>query len=191
MREFNGTEKNHVLVLLSGGIDSASCAHFYKSHGYTVRALFVDYGQKALPMEAKAVSEICSHLELPLKRVSINGVQKKTAGEILGRNAGLLFIALMEFQEKTGLISIGIHSGTCYYDCSYDFISRMQTIFENYSNGCIKISVPFLYWNKTDIFNYFQQSGIPIEFTYSCENGKSQPCGSCLSCKDIERFYAR
>ena len=146
----------NVLVLLSGGIDSVSCAHFYKSRGYSVGALFIDYGQKAAIIEADASIKLVKHLLLPLKRISLTGTRNKIHGEILGRNAFLLFVALMEFQQKSGLIGIGLHSGTPYYDCSEDFVNRMQSFFDCYTDGCIKIGAPFLTWSKGDIFEYFR-----------------------------------
>jgi len=183
-------ESVNVLVLLSGGIDSASCAQFYKCQGYSVEALFIDYGQKAAIKEADAALKIAKHLILPLKRISLTGTRDKIHGEILGRNAFFLFIALMEFHQKSGLIGIGLHSGTPYYDCSENFANRMQRLFECYTDGCIKIGTPFLTWNKGDIFDYFSHTGIPSHLTYSCERGVQQPCGMCLSCKDLERYYA-
>ncbi len=179
------------MVLLSGGIDSASCAHFYKNRGYSVETLFIDYGQKASKKEAEAASRVAKHLELPLKVISLNGTSGKIHGELLGRNAFFLFIALMEFQHKTGLIGIGLHVGTPYYDCSEDFINRVQIVFDNYTDGCINIGAPFLTWKKNEVFDYFKNTNIPIKLTYSCEIGVEQPCNICLSCKDLVRFYAR
>ncbi len=183
-------ESVNVLVLFSGGIDSAACAHFYKSLGYSVEALFIDYGQKAVTKEADAAFKIASQLILPIKRISLSGTRDKIHGEILGRNAFILFIALMEFQHNSGLIGIGLHSGTPYYDCTDNFVNRMQRLFECHTGGCIKIGTPFLTWTKVDIFNYFSHTGIPFHLTYSCERGEQQPCGVCLSCKDLERFHA-
>ena len=40
-----------VLVLLSGGIDSAGCLAFYVDMGRPVTAMFVDYGQLASNQE--------------------------------------------------------------------------------------------------------------------------------------------
>lgn len=187
----SNNKNSNILVLLSGGIDSASCAHFYKTREYSVETLFIDYGQKALTKEAEAASKIAKHLELPIKKISLKGTRDKIHGEILGRNAFFLFVALMEFQSKSGLIGIGLHSGMPYYDCSEDFINSMQVFFENYTDGCIKIGTPFLTWSKSDIFDYFSQTEIPYQLTYSCERGVQQPCNICLSCKDLERFYAR
>jgi 7-cyano-7-deazaguanine synthase len=183
-------EKTNVLVLLSGGIDSASCAHFYKTQGFPVETLFIDYGQKSLEKEADASKRIAKQLSLPFSRISLTESRRKTHGELIGRNAFFLFSALMEFRKKSGIIGIGLHSGTPYYDCSEDFVNKTQGIFDNYTNGCIKIGTPFLTWNKMEVFDYFKLTGIPSVMTYSCEIGESQPCGICRSCKDLEAFYA-
>ena len=43
----NSKEKRGVIILLSGGIDSAACLHYYLKEKFSVRALFVNYGQAA------------------------------------------------------------------------------------------------------------------------------------------------
>ena len=66
-----------VLVLLSGGIDSAACAQFYKRQGYSVKTLFIDYGQQAALKEAEAALKISKHLALPLNKLSLKDANNK------------------------------------------------------------------------------------------------------------------
>ena len=47
-----------VTVLFSGGIDSASCIHFFKTKGCEVRGIFVDFGQAAARRENEAVNRL-------------------------------------------------------------------------------------------------------------------------------------
>ena len=62
-------ESSHVLVLLSGGIDSSACVPYYLSQGVIVSGLFVEYGPAAAELERKArpvqkkysCSELCLH----------------------------------------------------------------------------------------------------------------------------------
>ena len=176
-----------VLVLLSGGIDSTACAYFYKSQGFSVETLFINYGQAAIEKEVIAAQQIAATLAVPHNTITLGRrVTKAFKGEIIGRNAFFLFAALMEFQGKSGIIGIGIHSGTPYYDCSVEFVQKIQETFDGYTEGCVRIGVPFIEWSKTDVWKYFLNSGIPSELTYSCELGLPQPCGKCLSCKDLE-----
>jgi 7-cyano-7-deazaguanine synthase len=184
------SKKRDALVLLSGGIDSTACAEFYLSKRYSVSSLYLDYGQVAAAKEASAAKAISSHYNIPLKIVSCKGLGPWTKGPILGRNAFFLQTALMCFRGESGIIAIGIHSGTAYRDCTDGFVKAMQSTFDLYADGLISIGAPFIRWMKKDIWEYSKKKNVPVHLTYSCELGRKQPCGECLSCKDLEILYA-
>jgi len=179
-----------VTVLFSGGIDSTACLQFYLSKHFSVQALFVDYGQIAMKCELKSAKQISLHYDIPLKIITCQNVRQKGSGVIHGRNAFLLFIALMELNHSKGLLGLGIHSRTNYSDCSKNFLIKSQELFDIYTDGQVKISAPFLSWAKSDIWNYCLKEHVPINLTYSCEVGNPQPCGACLSCLDLEALRA-
>src|SRR5579884_288783 len=75
-----------VLVLLSGGLDSAACMTFYRSQGYDVSGLFVAYGQSALRQELIAARRIAKHARVPLAIIQISGLGPFGAGFVPARN---------------------------------------------------------------------------------------------------------
>lgn len=184
----NRLKGSAVTVLLSGGIDSTACLAFYLSQKHTTDALFIEYGQASINQELRAAQSISRHYRIQLHRIKVAGVTQKGGGLIVGRNAFLLGLALMEFRRETGLIAIGIHAGTNYADCSRPFVRRMQAIFDCCASGRIRIAAPFLAWSKRDILAFAAGRSVPIHMTYSCERGATQPCGSCLSCSDLEKL---
>jgi 7-cyano-7-deazaguanine synthase len=186
----NGAIAGNVYVLLSGGIDSAACVAFYLEQGFSVQGIFIDYGQVAAQREADAAKAIARHFNILFDRVAWSGLHKKGAGLICGRNAFLLIAALMELPECAGILALGIHSGTEYIDCTPAFVQKMQSILDIYTQGRIQIGAPFLKWAKQEIWKYCKYRGVPLELTYSCEYGIDQPCGKCLSCRDLEVLYA-
>ena len=175
---------NDAIVLLSGGIDSAACAWFLRDHGHSVRGLFVDYGQRAAPLEKNSAEALSKVLEIALDCVSLTSPVEFGAGETPGRNAFLVFTALLTSRLHSGVIAVGIHSGTPYYDCSTAFVQSIDRLLAEHTDGRIRLSTPFITWNKKNIFDYYTTSGLPIELTYSCENGQTSTCGICLSCLD-------
>jgi len=177
------------VLLLSGGLDSTACLDFLINKNYNVSPLYIDYGQVSNKREKSSAIKICNYYKLDLKVINISELPKYS-GEIIGRNALLLIMALMINNDFNGLVSIGIHSGTSYRDCSAAFISSMQKIFDIYSDGKIQLYVPFLHWTKDEIWSYSLNNKIPINLTYSCELGLNQPCGKCISCSDLIRLYA-
>jgi 7-cyano-7-deazaguanine synthase len=181
--------KNYVLILASGGIDSTACIRFYKKLKFEVEAIFVDYGQASHKEEYRSIKLIAKFYKIDLKRIIVKNIQSFKGTVIPGRNAFLYFTALMNFPKPHGIIASGIHSGTNYYDCSDEFTKAIEHICEKYSQGTIKIGVPFLNFNKKEIFDYCNIEKVPLNLTYSCELGKKQPCTKCDSCKDIQLLY--
>jgi 7-cyano-7-deazaguanine synthase len=186
------TGQNHsakVLVLASGGIDSSACISFYISHGAAVEALFIDYGQLSKTNEENAVFNIAAHFQIKLRVVRCN-LGEFGAGVILGRNGFFLNAALVAAGTSCGVVAVGIHAGTSYADCSPSFVREMQKVFDLQTDGLVQIGAPFLNWEKLKIWHYCKTNAVPVELTYSCENGQSQPCDHCLSCTDLKCFYA-
>ncbi len=175
-------------VLLSGGIDSASCAHLLQAQGFNVRGLFADFGQAAASMERQAIQAIGAKLEIEVETISASASTQFGTGELVGRNSFLIFSAILLGGCQDGLVVLGIHSGTSYFDCSPAFINRIDPLVRECSNGKIAVSSPFLTWSKSDVYSYFRTSGIPLALTYSCEAGTSPPCGTCASCGDRAQF---
>lgn len=174
------------IILVSGGLDSAACIDFYKRQGLTVSGLHISYEQPAAKQEVIAATTIAQHYKIPLTFVRLAGGRPKSDGEISGRNALLVFTALMEIEAFSAILALGIHSGTPYYDCSSNFLAAAQTIVDGQCDGRIRIVAPFIEWTKKEIWDYCIEHRVPVDLTYSCERGLDHPCGTCLSCRDME-----
>ncbi len=176
--------KKNVMVLASGGIDSTACIHYYLSLDFKVKAFFVNYDQPAFNQEYKSVRKIASYYKIELSSATCHFPNTFFTGEILGRNGFLILTTIMANPGFSGLISLGIHSDTLYYDCTPAFVSDMNKIVEAYSDGRVKLNTPFLTWKKGMIYEYCKNENIPVNLTYSCESNEIKPCGKCLSCLD-------
>lgn len=179
-----------VCVLSSGGIDSSACIHFYLQGGYKVSPLFANYGQPAAQAELRSVKAISTFYGLSLRTVMLTGVKIPRAGEIFGRNTFLLSVALMGCRSGINLISLGIHSGTRYYDCSQAFAATCESLLSGYTDGRVRLGIPFGSWDKKQVWSYCCQHTVPTDLTWSCEASNRHPCGKCLSCRDKEALVA-
>jgi len=177
-------------VLFSGGIDSSACIYFYKKNGFKVKGLFVNYGQKAIKQEASSVKALSKYFKIQVDIIEITtNLLIASNGIIQGRNNLLISIALMNFPYSNGVISLGVHSGTHFPDCSTEFIQQAQRIIDFYSDGNIVIDCPFINMTKLDIYKFCLKNELPLNLTYSCELGEKQPCGKCSTCKDLNAIY--
>lgn len=189
LNDHNNSEYK-VFVLLSGGIDSTACVQFYKNQGLDVQSIFIDYGQKSANNEKKSARAVARYYKTQIIFINSGTKVEDLSGVILGRNASLLFTVFMHQQLTKGILALGIHSGTDYPDSTPIFTKHIQSIFDLYTNGKVKIGTPFLKWSKGDIWEYLKAENAPINLTYSCELGLEQPCGNCISCSDLETLYA-
>jgi 7-cyano-7-deazaguanine synthase len=175
-------------VLFSGGVDSTSCIHLLQDIGYEVAAVFVDFGQPAAKIEKRTVANLCRRLSIPITVLKSSGSASFGTGELTGRNAFLIFSTLLLGGCRDGLLVIGVHAGTSYYDCSPTFVNSIDQLVRECTNGRVAVSAPLLNWTKGEIYHYFAKTELSLSETYSCEAGNSQPCDSCASCRDRARF---
>jgi 7-cyano-7-deazaguanine synthase len=171
-------------VLLSGGLDSAACAHHLSSQNMNVEGLFVDFGQPSREAEAHAVSALAACLGIRVRTLVMQGLNGFGPGELIGRNAFLISAALFSDGARPRIIALGIHAGTPYYDCSDAFLRSMKRLAEEETDGQVSVVAPFINWQKSAVFEYFCSAGLPVDQTYSCEAGTQPPCGECASCRD-------
>jgi 7-cyano-7-deazaguanine synthase len=171
-------------VLLSGGIDSAACARYLQDEGFRVSCVFIEYGQAAAGPERRAVTAVAELLRSNLSIISISSKRHFGAGEIVGRNAFLALAALTLCEVKSGVLALGIHAGTPYYDCGPAFLLSIDRVVAEYTDGCMRVVAPFISWTKQNTFDYYVRAGLPTTITYSCEAGTEPPCGACASCRD-------
>jgi 7-cyano-7-deazaguanine synthase len=171
-------------VLLSGGVDSACllalCA---EQEQRDVEALFVDYGQAAAQPEHEAATAVAEAFGAKLRHAQVN-IGPIVEGEIPGRNALLVHLALAMAGPVPATIMLGIHAGTPYVDCSSAFVKAMQLSLDVHRNGTLQLAAPFVTWSKTEVYAYAHAMSVPLELTYSCEVGELPPCETCPSCRD-------
>jgi 7-cyano-7-deazaguanine synthase len=172
------------IVLLSGGLDSAACSHLLGQAGWSVRGLFLAYGQAAAEPERWAARDVATHLGIDLSEVTVTGGAGFAAGELIGRNAFFVFTALLTERIARGGIVLGVHAGTPYYDCSPTFVNATDRLVAEYTDGRVRLLAPLLAWSKADVLAYCRKTGIPPALTYSCEAGTVPVCGRCASCRD-------
>lgn len=192
------------VVLLSGGLDSATALYFARSKGYKCFGLIFDYGQLHKKEIARAVNLAkrsgCTYrilkINFPWKGSALLDRRVKVpfkltpgipATYVPARNIIFLSFAL-SFAEtiQAGAIFIGAHAQdySGYPDCRPEFFKSFIKMAKTGTIGGNKIEIltPLLNKNKSQIIRLGQSLGVPFELTWSCYRGKNYPCGECDSC---------
>jgi 7-cyano-7-deazaguanine synthase len=196
------------VVLLSGGLDSSTLAYYIKNLGYIVYAISFDYGQKNI-RELDASKEIGKLLDVKEHKIikidlkSIGGSALTSDMDIPemskedipptyvpARNTIFLSIALAYAEViDAEIVFFGAncidYSG--YPDCRPEYISAFNNLVKlatkkGIEGKTIKIEAPFLFYSKKDIVSLALKLNVPIEKTWSCYNGGTEPCKYCASC---------
>jgi 7-cyano-7-deazaguanine synthase len=206
------TERKRAVVLLSGGLDSATALAVARAEGYDCYALSLDYGQRHIAElnAAHRVAEslgVLEHKILPIDLTSIGGsaltdtsiAVPEDGGEgipvtyVPARNTIFLSLAL-GWAEVLGAhdLFVGVnavdYSG--YPDCRPEYIAA----FERLANLATKAGVegtrfhvhaPLIELTKAQIIALGTKLGVDYGLTVSCYQADEQgrACGHCDSCR--------
>ncbi|HTZ11099.1 MAG TPA: 7-cyano-7-deazaguanine synthase QueC [Candidatus Margulisiibacteriota bacterium] len=202
--------KGLAVVLLSGGLDSATALYLARSRGLKCFCLIFDYGQrhKREIESAKRIAKAAGcnfkviKLHFPWKGSSlldklekISLVVESSAGKIPatyvpGRNIIFLSIAF-SCAEAMGAdaVYIGAHAQdySGYPDCRPQFYRALKKVIETGTKAGvekrgIKVETPLIDKGKGEIIRMALELGVPLELTWSCYKGGKIPCASCDSC---------
>lgn len=200
------------VVLLSGGMDSATCCYEAKAAAYQLYALTVNYGQRsqreleaaqAVAHAAGAVEHRLYNMDLTLwggsaltdasLEIPSQGVDTATIPitYVPARNTILLSLAL-SWAEVLGAeaIYIGVndldYSG--YPDCRPEFIAAFQNVINLATRATVQgnsicIQTPLQRLSKVDIVRRALALAVPLDLTWSCYKDGDKPCGVCDSCR--------
>jgi 7-cyano-7-deazaguanine synthase len=190
--------RQKAIVLLSGGLDSATCLAIAHNQNYALHTLTFDYGQRhgVEVQSAQALAEhyqVVSHTVFPLALRMIGGsaltsnehVPKKRdlrSNEIPityvpARNTVFLSIALALAEVKEcDAIFIGVnaidYSG--YPDCRPEFIRAFEDLAAIAtkagvnSSRKLKIHTPLINYSKAEIVVEAARLNVPFALTWSC-----------------------
>jgi 7-cyano-7-deazaguanine synthase len=211
MSEQSMSDKRAV-ILLSGGLDSATVVAMAKADGFDCYTMSFDYGQRhrAELQAAERVASDMGVIEHKVIGLDLNGIGgsaltdssiavPETAGEgipvtyVPARNTVFLSLAL-GWAEVLGArdIFIGVnavdYSG--YPDCRPEFVEA----FERMANLATKAGVegqgftiraPLQMLSKADIVKAGTRLGVDYALTVSCYQADEQgrACGKCDSCR--------
>ncbi len=210
------------VVLLSGGLDSATTLYFAKSKGYHCFCLIFDYGQRHR-RELVSAKIIAEQVHCKWQIVKFNLPWKGSAlldrniviprhlkisscpipsTYVPGRNIIFLSFAL-SFAEtlKAQAIFIGANAldFSGYPDCRRKFYQAFEKVIgvgtkagvesKSRNKRAIRVVTPLIDKSKATIIKLGVRLGVPYQFTWSCYQGRRNPCRRCDSCLLREKGF--
>jgi 7-cyano-7-deazaguanine synthase len=202
----------HAVVLLSGGLDSATALAVARRDGYVCHALSVDYGQRhSVELEAahRVAAQIGAHEhrvihldigqfggsaltdpEIPVPVAPAAGIPLTY---VPARNTIMLSLALGWAEVlDADAIYLGVnavdYSG--YPDCRPVFIDAFQKLADVATRRAVEgrpilVRAPLLHLSKAEIIRLGRDLGVDYGLTVSCyqADADGRACGVCDSCR--------
>jgi 7-cyano-7-deazaguanine synthase len=202
-----------VVLLLSGGLDSATCLAMASNAGARVLALTIDYNQRhrrelAAADALAAHYRVERHIRLPLDLRGFGGsaltadIDVPKEGVLPGipityvpaRNTIFLSVALGWAEAAGGsdlLIGVNALDYSGYPDCRPVFVSAFETMANLATKAGVegtaryRVHTPLLHLSKAGIVEAAARAGLDMGMTWSCYDPTPDGlhCGRCDSCR--------
>jgi 7-cyano-7-deazaguanine synthase len=202
----------HAVVLLSGGLDSATALAIAREQGFACHALSVDYGQRhAAELDAaRRVARAGGACEHRVMRVDLAGIGGSALTDrmiavpespsegipvtyVPARNTIMLALALA-WVEVLGardlFIGVNVLDSSGYPDCRPEFIESFRRLAAlatraGVEGGPCRIHTPLIEWNKAEIIRAGTRLGVDYAQTVSCyqADAEGRACGRCDACR--------
>lgn len=195
---------NRALVLLSGGLDSATCLYWAKTRFSEVFAITFNYSGR-IEREKRAASKLADssgvskliEVDLPFVMEAsdyFRGKNRRIDGRLVSyipaRN--MMFYSIAAYHaEFLGVKTIvgghNLHDAEFFRDASKKYMDKMNELFKRGSLLCngnpYKIILPLARKTRIQVVRLALKLKAPIELTWSCHNEGAAHCGVCYACR--------
>lgn len=204
------TDSQRAVILVSGGMDSATAVYEAMDRGYEPYFFHTSYGQETESKERECAEALADHvgaadfLHVETRHLARIGASSLTDDEIEVqeaaldsdeipssyvpfRNANLLSMATSYAEANDcSAIFIGAHSEdfSGYPDCRPAFFEAFQQVIDvgTKPETDIELVAPFVDWSKTEIAERGLELDVPYDLTWSCYQAVEPACGTCDAC---------
>lgn len=200
------------VILLSGGLDSATVLALARQQNFACYALSVDYGQRhhAELAAARRVAQALGAAEQRVISIDLTGFggsaltdasiavpEQPTQGIPLtyvpARNTIMLSLALAwaeVLQAQDIFIGVNAVDYSGYPDCRPEYIKAFERMANLATRAAVEgkrltLHAPLLHLSKAGIIKRGAQLGVDYSLTVSCyqADGEGRACGVCDSCR--------
>ncbi len=200
------------VVLLSGGLDSATALAIARDDGFDCHALSFDYGQRheAELAAAGRVAAALGAVEHRLMKIDFGGIggsaltdpdiavpEESTEGipvtYVPARNTVFLALSLgwVEVLEARDIfIGVNAVDYSGYPDCRPEFIAAFEELASLATKAGVegtqfRIHAPLIHLSKAEIIRKGTKLGVDYSLTVSCYQADAQggACGVCDACR--------
>lgn len=185
------------VLLLSGGVESATLLHQHRAED--LRAVFIDYGQRAARAERAAAQWQCRAAGVGLVDLDMRAVgdafragqSQKWHVPLPHRNLVALSLGLSyatQVQARVLYLALNADDALAYPSASREFVTAFQATAR--ALGEVSLATPYAAFSKAQVIAHGLQLGVDYVHTYSCLLGHARQCGRCPQCLKRRAAFA-
>lgn len=204
-----------VVVVVSGGMDSAALLYHLLAEGHEAKAISVNYGQRHVK-ELDYAARLCQRVNVPHHIADLSALNPLFGNNSLSgraieipeghyaeesmkltivpnRNMILLSVAIAwAVSNQFEAVAYGAHSGdhAIYPDCRPEFAAAMDEAARLCDWNPVSLWRPFVHLDKGLIARRGVELGVPFEETWTCYKGLDVHCGKCGACVERKEAFA-
>lgn len=186
------------IILLSGGVESTTLLYRLYPHE-PLRALFVDYGQRAAARERAAAERHSAACGVRLSVFDLAAVGAAFRAEqthklhvpLPHRNLVIASLAVSfaaQLAAARVYLALNLDDTRAYASAGTAFIEQLHAL--TLTLAPIELLTPLITLTKADIVRTGNALGIDYALTYSCLLGYAHHCGSCPQCRKRRVAFA-
>jgi len=201
------------IVLLSGGIDSATCLYWTKSMNYDLYALTLNYYDR-WRKEIEATKELCKmanvkeliEIDVPFIKEAFNVLgykgdyikdnDKRWPFYIPAKNFMFYSMAAHFAEYMSARWIVGGHNKhdvQFFTDATTDYLGTLNRLLRE---GCMlcdgvnyEIVLPLVNMDRLEVIQLALKLKVPLEVTWSCHVKTEKHCGQCYGCTSRKEAF--
>ena len=204
-----------IVLVLSGGMDSAVLLYHLLDAGHTLKTLSVNYGQRHV-REIESAAALSERVGVEHRIADLRSINPLLGSNSLSnseaeipeghyeeesmkqtvvpnRNMIMLSVAVgWALALRFDAVAYGAHSGdhAIYPDCREEFAQALDQAVGLCDWQGMQLMRPFVELDKGAIAQRGDALGVPFELTWTCYKGGAVHCGKCGACQERREAFA-
>ena len=204
-----------IVLVLSGGMDSAVLLYHLLDAGHIVKTLSINYGQRHV-RELDSAAALSGRVGVEHRIVDLSTINPLLGNNSLSsdqteipeghyeeesmkltvvpnRNMIMLSVAVgWALALRFDAVAYGAHSGdhAIYPDCREEFAQALDRAVSLCDWHGMRLMRPFVKMDKGEIAKRGAALGVPFDLTWTCYNGGEVHCGKCGACQERREAFA-
>lgn len=196
-----------VLLMVSGGPDSATLAKFVKEaegEGVQIHGIYLRSGHPSDDQEIRNANQILQQVGGKLEIIDLSNTVRALGSQRVpihseasimpfGNVLALSVASTYALRIGAKKIYIALHKDDADESFEYtgEYMDSLNALFASATQHAAQIEIPFIDMRKVEVFRKGQELGVDYSKSWSCIRGEQKHCGECGACRARRRAFVQ